>query len=70
MITPELQKQLEGTTIELKNSLNAHRKTINALDIPSENKNILLSSISEIESSVANGSMAQITQLIKNLGKV
>lgn len=70
MINTELQKQLEATTIELKNSLNEHRKNINSLDMDSSSKNILLSSINEIESSVANGSMAQITELIKNIGKV
>jgi hypothetical protein len=70
MINPELQKQLEATTIELKNSLNEHRKSISSMDMAEDKKNILLSSINEIESSVANGSMAQITELIKNIGKV
>lgn len=70
MMSEELKKQLEGATIELKNSLTEHRKNINSLDIPTENKNILLGSISEIENSMANGSMAQITELIKNIGKV
>jgi hypothetical protein len=70
MIDPRLQKELEGATIELKNSLNAHKKSISSMDMAEDKKNILLGSINEIESSLANGSMAQITQLIKNIGKV
>lgn len=68
-MTEELKKQLESTTKELKNSLNEQRKNIASMDMSEQSKQTLLSHIGEIESSIANGSMAQITELIKNISK-